>query len=50
MSPFRRIAMGLWWWFRGVSYDDYRQLCKRCGRTGQAHWSARGCIRFKLKR
>ena len=47
MNPIRRILTGLWWFVRGVGFDDYRSLCKRCGRTGQAHWSVRDCVRFK---
>jgi hypothetical protein len=47
MNPFRRILIGLWWFVRGVGWNDYRVLCKRCGRTGQAHWSVAGCRRFK---
>jgi len=37
----------LWWWVRGVGMWDYRSLCKRCGRTGQAHCRLAGCWRFK---
>ena len=43
----------LWWRFRGllVPAKQYRSLCRRCGRTGQAHipvWDLFvGCIRFK---
>lgn len=46
----RRVSIfwnGLWWWLRGVRVQDYRQLCRRCGRTGQVHWGLRGCWRFK---
>jgi len=39
---------GMWWLVRGVTEaEDFRRLCKRCGRTGQAHFSLRGCWRFK---
>jgi hypothetical protein len=37
----------LWWFIRGVDSQDYRTLCSRCGRTGQAHWSPLKCLRFK---
>jgi hypothetical protein len=36
----------LWWRLRGVGVADYRALCSRCQRTGQAHWGVRGCRRF----
>lgn len=39
-----------WWWLRGVvAPEDYRTICRRCGRTGQTHvglsslWT---CLRF----
>ncbi len=52
MSEPHRISAsrfaGLWWLIRGVTtFDDYRCLCLRCGRTGQAHWGVRGCWRYK---
>lgn len=37
----------LWWLLRGVGVADYRALCGRCQQTGQAHWEARGCVRFR---
>jgi hypothetical protein len=37
----------LWWLIRGGGDENYRKLCRRCDRTGQAHWGWRGCIRFK---
>lgn len=37
----------LWWLLRGVGVPEYRQLCARCGRTGQVHWSLSGCLRFR---
>jgi len=37
----------LWWRLRGVTVDNYRRCCCRCGRTGQAHWPLLGCWRFK---
>ena len=36
----------LWWFIRGVGPYDYRTVCRRCGRTGQAHWALFGCWRF----
>lgn len=43
----RTCARSAWWWVRGVqSAEDYRVLCARCGKTGQAHWAG-GCRRFK---
>jgi hypothetical protein len=45
-GPLRR----LWWWIRGVGYFDFRRICARCGRTGQAHFGLAGCIRFKRER
>lgn len=41
-----RSLRTLWWRIRGVGAHDYRRLCRRCGRTGQAHWHVRGCWRF----
>jgi len=41
------IVRALWWWVRGVNVPGYLNLCKRCGRRGMAHWSLRGCWRFK---
>lgn len=29
--------------------EAYRALCKRCGRTGQAHLSGEACDRFEAK-
>jgi hypothetical protein len=40
----------LWWWVRGVGSFDFRRLCSRCGRTGQAHYHWAGCLRFKRLR
>jgi hypothetical protein len=40
----------LWWRLKGVGVTDYRSLCSRCQRTGQAHWQANGCLRFKAKK
>jgi len=41
----------LWWFLRGVSKNEYREICHRCGNTGQAHFSVRPdgyfCWRFK---
>jgi len=37
----------VWWIIRGVGAADFRALCSRCGRTGQSHWSWKGCWRFK---
>lgn len=39
----------LWWRIRGVGPTDERALCRRCGRTGQAHWRLWGCWRFKAR-
>lgn len=41
-----RMLRDLWWWIRGVGVSDYRACCTRCGRTGQVHWTVRGCRRF----
>ena len=38
----------LWWLIRGVQGENFRSICVRCGRTGTAHYSWRGCWRFKL--
>jgi hypothetical protein len=36
------------WFWRGVTDHNYRQLCQRCGFTGQAHLGYEGtCRRFK---
>lgn len=35
------------WGIRGVRTEDYRAICQRCQRTGQAHWEFRGCLRFE---
>ena len=36
------------WRIRGVGLgEDYRTLCRRCGRTGQVHFEWKGCWRFK---
>lgn len=43
----RHLLRELWWFLRGVGRRDYRALCRRCGRTGQVHWSLKGCWRFK---
>jgi hypothetical protein len=49
--PSDRTGGPMWtdfiWWLRGVTAQNYRKLCKRCGNTGQMHWSWRGCWRFK---
>ena len=37
----------IWWKVRGVGPENYRIICQRCGRTGQAHWGIRGCWRFR---
>jgi len=37
----------LYWRIRGVSGQDFRKLCLRCGGTGQAHFGWRICWRFK---
>ena len=45
-----RWYFDLWWLIRGVyKTKHYRAVCDRCGRTGQAHFSWRGCWRFKPK-
>jgi hypothetical protein len=39
-----------WWFIRGVGAAAYRQLCCRCGYTGQFHFgwrSVKRCLRFK---
>jgi len=48
MTMIKRILASLRWFVRGVGGNDYRALCKRCGRTGQAHWGIAGCRQFKL--
>lgn len=41
------VTLRAWWWkLRGVRLDDYRGVCQRCGRTGQAHYRLWGCRRF----
>jgi hypothetical protein len=34
------------WKIRGVNAKNYRRVCRACGRTGQMHWSFKGCYRF----
>ena len=43
----RLLWSDCWWWIRGVHGADYRRLCRRCGRTGQLHWTWQGCRRFQ---
>ena len=38
------------WRLRGVGVREFRALCARCGRTGQAHWTGRGCWYFRRSR
>ena len=45
-----RWYFDLWWWLRGVRAKDYRHICVRCGRPGQAHFDWHGCWRFKAKK
>jgi len=47
LVPLRTLISELWWWIRGVRANDYRALCRHCGRTGQVHYSLLGCRRFK---
>ena len=47
MALVRRIARQAWWWIRGVKARDYRRVCARCDRTGQAHWALTDCRRFR---
>ena len=42
----RWVAVEVRWWLRGVTMEDYRTTCARCGRTGQAHLEAGACRRF----
>ena len=45
-----RALEELWWRIRGVGARDYRQLCARCGLTGQTHYlpgTLLYCPRFK---
>lgn len=34
------------WHLRGVTCDNYRSICGRCGKTGQLHWGFSGCWRW----
>ena len=45
--PFESVLTRAWWRVRGVRCaEDFRTLCRRCGTTGQAHWSFGHCWRF----
>ncbi len=45
-----RWAVWLTWLWRGVTPETYRQTCRRCGQTGQAHVSGVACWRFQAPR
>jgi len=45
-----KFVQKVWMWVRGVNVENWRKLCRRCGRTGQMHVEPHSCIRFKGKK